>query len=169
MPKDKSTVDFFPTVTSFTATRRKLPHWQNPGSVYFITWRGKPPQELSPAERIITLEAIRFWEHRYWQLFAAVVMPDHVHLLAQPLATAADEYTHLGKIVKSIKSYSARHINRLRQQQGSIWPPERYDRIIRDDAEFLEKWHYIRHNPLKAGLAARPEDYPWLYESAPPI
>ncbi|WP_449243775.1 REP-associated tyrosine transposase [Desulfobacca acetoxidans] len=169
MPKDKSAADFFPKVTSFTATRRKLPHWQNPGSVYFITWRCKNPQELSNAERTITLESIRFWDRQHWLLFAAVIMPDHVHLLAQPMATPDDEYTNLGKIIKSIKSYSARQINRLRDQQGSVWQPERYDRIVRNDAEFLEKWQYIRNNPIKAGLAVHPEDYPWLYESINPI
>ena len=31
-------------------------------------------------------------------------------------------------------------------------------------AEFLEKWQYIRNNPLKEGLASQSEDYPWLYE-----
>jgi len=35
---------------------------------------------------------------------------------------------------------------------------------VRDDAEFLEKWQYIRNNPVKEALAATPEDYPWLYE-----
>ena len=79
-----------------------------------------------------------------------------------------DEYINLGKIIKSVKSYSSRKINQLRGQKGSVWQPERYDRIVRDDAEFLEKWQYIRNNPIKAGLAVRPEDYPWLYESSHP-
>jgi putative transposase len=41
---------------------------------------------------------------------------------------------------------------------------ESYDRIVRDEAEFLEKWNYIRNNPIKAGLADLPENYAWLYE-----
>jgi len=36
--------------------------------------------------------------------------------------------------------------------------------MVRDEAEFLEKWNYIRNNPVKAGLAAGPEDYPWFHE-----
>jgi hypothetical protein len=32
------------------------------------------------------------------------------------------------------------------------------------DAEFLEKWQYIRNNPVKEGLAFAPEEYPRLYE-----
>lgn len=64
----------------------------------------------------------------------------------------------------SIKSFSSHQINRLRGNTGSIWQIERYDRIVRDEAEFLEKWNYIRNNPIKGGFAEFPEDYPWLYE-----
>jgi putative transposase len=70
----------------------------------------------------------------------------------------------LGEILHSIKRFSARKINQARGEQGSLWQDERYDRIVRDEAEFLGKWEYIRNNPLKAGLASYPEDYPWLYE-----
>jgi len=44
------------------------------------------------------------------------------------------------------------------------WEDERFDRIVRDEMEFNEKWQYIRTNPVKSGLSENPEDYPWLYE-----
>jgi hypothetical protein len=31
--------------------------------------------------------------------------------------------------------------------------------------EFWEKWNYIANNPVKAGLADSPENYPWLYQN----
>ena len=37
--------------------------------------------------------------------------------------------------------------------------------MVRYEGEFLEKWQYIRNNPVKAGLAIIPEEYPWLYEN----
>ena len=168
MKNDKPASPLFSPIQSFTLTRRKLPHWQNPGSVYFITWNCQNHHLLNDAERTITLQTIRFWDQRQWLLYIAVIMPDHVHLLAQPLPAQPEEYINLGKIIKSVKSYSSRKINQLRGQQGPIWQPERYDRIVRDDAEFLEKWQYIRNNPIKAGLANHPQDYPWLYESSTP-
>jgi REP element-mobilizing transposase RayT len=70
----------------------------------------------------------------------------------------------LGEILHSVKRHSARTINQLRGAQGSLWQDERYDRIMRDENEFLEKWNYIRNNPVKLGLADQPEKYPWLYE-----
>jgi putative transposase len=154
----------FQPVQSFQITRRNLPHWQEPGRVYFITWRCKEGGFLSPEECQITIEALRHWDSKKWTLYAAVVLPDHVHVLAQPLWRDDNSTFDLGGILHSIKRFSARKINQARGEQGSLWQDERYDRIVRDEAEFLEKWQYIRNNPLKDGLASRSEDYPWLYE-----
>lgn len=91
-------------------------------------------------------------------------MPDHVHLLAQPLPSPQGGAFNLAEIIHSVKRFSTHQINKYRGGHGSLWQDERYDRIVRDDAEFLEKWNYIRSNPVKAGLAEHPGDYPWLYE-----
>jgi putative transposase len=154
----------FQPVQSFQITRRNLPHWQEPGMVYFITWRCKDGGLLSPDERQITMEALRYWDSLKWTLYAAVVLPDHVHVLAQPLWRDGGGAVDLGEILHSIKRFSARKINQERGDQGALCQDERFDRIVRDEAEFLEKWQYIRNNPLKAGLALYAEDYPWLYE-----
>ena len=42
----------------FKITRRNLPHWQEPGRVYFITWRCQMVWFLMNEERTITLEAV---------------------------------------------------------------------------------------------------------------
>lgn len=153
----------FQPVQSFKVSRRYLPHWQEPGRVYFITWRCRKGQKLELEERTITLEAIRYWDTIKWTVFAAVVLPDHVHILGQPLSKAGGVFD-LTEILHSVKSFSSQKINQQRGIKGPLWQDERYDRIVRDEAEFLEKWEYIRNNPLKAGLASYPEDYPWLYE-----
>ena len=151
-------------VQSFKITRRTLPHWQDPGRVYFITWRGKKGEVLSPEERTIVLESLQYWDSRKWTLYAAVVMPDHVHILAQPLTIPECTGVYdLAEIIHSVKSFSVHQINRLRARRGPLWQDERYDRIVRDEAEFLEKWQYIMHNPLKQELVHRWEDYPWLF------
>jgi hypothetical protein len=52
----------FQPVQSFQITSRNLPHWQEPGSVYFITWRCREGMFLAPEERRITMEALRYWD-----------------------------------------------------------------------------------------------------------
>jgi hypothetical protein len=33
--------------------------------------------------------------------------------------------------------------------------------VLRSSASRAEKWNYIRDNPVRAGLVARPEDWPY--------
>lgn len=119
---------------------------------------------LAPAERTIILQALKYWDDLKWTLYAAVIMPDHVHALAQPLALPGGAVVELSEIIHSVKSFSVHKINKQRGSRGSIWQDERFDRIVRDEAEFLEKWQYIINNPQKKELVDSWEDYPWLYE-----
>jgi hypothetical protein len=48
-----------------------------------------------------------------------------------------------------------------------FWQDESYDRVVRDEAEFGRIMRYIEMNPVTAGMAATPEDFPW--SSATPI
>ena len=109
-------------------------------------------------------------------MLAAVVMPDHVHVLACPWPKG-DGRWDLGELVHSVKSFSAHPIANLRKQQAggavvgpaprrssSIWQDERYDRWMRDEDEIAEKWEYIVGNAVKAGLAEQAEHYRSLYQ-----
>jgi REP element-mobilizing transposase RayT len=154
-------------VRAFTATRRNLPHWEEPGSVYLVTWNTFRKTRLTPEERTFTLAAIRHWDSVRWEVYSAVVMADHVHLLVQPLRIADEQlpaWYPLGSILHSVKSYSAHRINRLRGRSGAVRQDEREDRIIRSEKELWEKWQYLRDNPVKEGLAATAEEYPWFYQ-----
>ena len=154
----------FQPVTSFKITKRNLPHWQEPNRVYFLTWQCMNGQVLSTDERTITLDSLCYWNGKKWTLYTAVVMPDHVHALVQPLIVKEGGAYDLGEILHSVKSFSAHRINQQRRTSGSVWQDERFDRIVRDEKELNEKWQYIRNNPVKNGLSERPEDYPWFYE-----
>jgi REP element-mobilizing transposase RayT len=149
-------------------TRRRLPHWQRQGATYFLTWRCAACTLLTEPERDVVLAAMRHWDGSRWTVFAAVVMPDHVHALIYPMPKG-DGARDLPEVVHSVKSYTAHQINRLRARRCPVWQDERFDRWVRDEDEFAEKWQYIAENPLKAGLAEG-ENYPWLYllEERPP-
>jgi REP element-mobilizing transposase RayT len=143
--------------------RRCLPHWEFPGSTYFVTFRLKSGI-ISENERKIVLDAIKhFHKIRYW-ITSAIVMPDHVHLMVKPVISESDNDFSLSKILQGIKGFSARAINKSRGTKGALWLDESYDRIVRDYDEYLEKWNYIRNNPVKAELCQEPEDYPFLWE-----
>jgi len=152
-----------PPVTVERKFRRNLPHIQIAGSTYFLTWRCRKGITLSPADRSTTLNAIRHWHGVKWDVIAAVVMPDHVHVLATPLPKGTGVYD-LSEILHSVKSFSAHQINKARGRAGAVWLDETYDRIVRDEAELEEKYEYIRNNPIKTGLAATVAEYPWMID-----
>lgn len=138
--------------------RRNLPHWEAGGRTYFVTFRVRQG-ELSPHERRVVLDACKHWHGERMLLDLAVAMPDHVHMLLSPLAKPDGDWWALASILQSIKGYSAKVINEHRGESGAVWQDESFDRIVRDDDEFEEKWRYITFNPLRAGLVSRFEQY----------
>ena len=144
-------------------SRRNLPHWELPGSTYFITFR-LISGIITENERTIVLDALKYFHKRRYWVTATVVMPDHIHLMLKPVVSESKAEFSLSKILQGIKGFSSREINRARGTKGALWQDESFDRIIRDYDEYLEKWHYIRSNPVKAGLCQAPEEYPFLWE-----
>ncbi|MEZ5944225.1 MAG: transposase [Planctomycetaceae bacterium] len=137
--------------------RRNLPHWTLEGCCYFITFR-VAQGELTLPERMLVLDHIRDGDEQFYSLAATVVMPDHAHLLLRPRPSLT-----LSRILKGIKGVSARMVNRARGKRGSLWQDESWDRIVRDVAEFEEKYQYIANNPVSAGLVKHLDDYPAVY------
>ena len=97
-------------------------------------------------------------------LHAWCVMPNHVHVLFQPM----NGWT-MSKVVASWKSYTGRRISAWRQQDGHdpggpVWQREYFDRYVRNEQHYDRVVAYIRDNPVTAGLVERPED--WVFSSA---
>jgi hypothetical protein len=67
-------------------------------------------------------------------------------------------------VVQFVKGGSSFRLNQGRGQKMNLWNAGFYDWTIRDVADWNSKAEYIRQNPVKAGLAARVED--WPYSSA---
>ncbi len=150
------------TRNELTTSRRNLPHWQLGGSWYFVTFRTNGIRLSEQARGEVITSILHDNKIRY-ELAAAVVMPDHVHLLLMPKNKGGAEYFSLGEILKPLKGASARRINALSNAKGGVWQEEWFDRLIRDDEEWREKYAYIMNNAVKVELAARPEEYKWLF------
>ena len=97
-------------IEEFNLTQRNLPHMQSPGSYYFTTSNTWQRCELDGWERDLILETILLHNGTKYILEAAVVMPDHFHLILKPLLKGENSYYSLAEIFHSIKSYTAKQI-----------------------------------------------------------
>jgi len=144
--------------TAATHTRRNLPHLQDPAATYFVTFRCRRGIRLTPDARSVVMAAVRYWDRRRIDLDAAVVMPDHVHMIFRMRSGAS-----LSGEMHGIKGFSASEINRLTGHRGAIWMDESFDHIVRNENEWEQKIEYVRQNPVTRGLAKVPADYQWLW------
>jgi primosomal protein N' (replication factor Y) len=154
------------SISETTVRKRSLPHFEIPGFIYHVTWRTHDKLVLSPEARTKTLEACHHWHGNKIKCYAACVMPDHVHLLIQPLPTqeAGRGGAHsLTEILHSIKSFSAHEVNKVMKRSGQVWTDESFDRLIRSEADLHKTWDYIWNNPRTIGLIGPMEDYPYIW------
>jgi REP element-mobilizing transposase RayT len=142
--------------------RRKLPHYQKFDRPLFITFCKRTREPLSPAARSLALERCLKGNNRTMHLHAAVIMPEHAHLLLTPMRNADGWPFPLKDILKLIKGPAARSVNLLNRTCGALWQDESFDHVLRSNESFDEKLEYIRQNPVRRGLATRPEEYEWL-------
>ena len=146
--------------------RRKLPHYQKAGRVLFVTFCKGNSTPFPPEARDAVIRHCLHDHGKRFQLHAAVVMPDHVHLLLTPLRDQKGWPYALPSILKALKGSSARSINKLLGSSGPVWQEESFDHVLRSQDSLEEKLEYMLQNPVRRGLVSRPEDYPWLWIEA---
>jgi REP element-mobilizing transposase RayT len=143
--------------------RRRLPHYQPDDKAIFVSFRSY--FKLTPAARSLVLQSCLYEHKRRTQLYAAVIMPDHVHLcfslLRDPETTAS---YRLEAVMKDIKGVSAHRIVKL-MNLPFVWQEEYFDYVLRTYERLEGAMEYIRQNPVKAKLVSSPEQYKWLWET----
>ncbi len=123
-----------------------------------------PELDLSqPHFAKIVCQALRFYHLKLYLLHAYCVMPNHLHLLIQPLPNNNNEFPKNSDIVRKIKSWTAHQINVILNREGTIWQHEYFDRYIRNQADYGRTVQYFLGNPVKAKLAKQHEAWPWSY------
>ena len=81
-------------------------------------------------------------------------MPDHVHLFV----SGHIEFV-LSPWVGGLKRAMSVALG-----MTHFWQPGFFDHVLRSDESFSEKWEYVRANPVRAGLVASADDWPYQGE-----
>ena len=144
--------------------RRNLPHLQRENKCHFLTFCTYRRWILPEIAREIVFSCCLHDHQVRYELQAAVVMPDHVHMVFVPLINPEKQETRsLAEIMDALKGASAHMINRKLARKGRVWQEESFDRVLRSSESLGEKIVYILNNPVRKGLVSRPEDYSWLW------
>jgi REP element-mobilizing transposase RayT len=93
-----------------------------------------------------------------WAVGPYVVMPNHVHFF---VAQETGESKKLSLAIEKWKEWTAKRIVPGTSMTTPVWQPEFFDHVLRSGESRSEKWNYMRNNPVRAGLAADPSEWPF--------
>jgi len=153
--------------------------------LHFLTFSCYQRRPLfdSPIRRDVFLQILERVRRRYrLVVLGYVVMPEHVHLLVSEPQRAslsiAMQALKLG-FVRSLAGsvvptsrkigetwgtpLSSSHLSSMKNARGAhrFWQTRFYDFNVWTEKKRIEKLRYIHRNPVKRGLVASPEQWPW--------
>jgi putative transposase len=130
------------------------------GNILFMTVCSADKKPLFAREDIHNLlRAVWNDSSNAWLMGRYVLMPDHLHFFCSP------------------RSFDAPGLNlwmrwwRTQATQGwprpnekPLWQRDYWDTQLRHDESYEGKWHYVRDNPVRAGLARPADEWPYQGE-----
>ncbi|MDD3276385.1 MAG: transposase [Kiritimatiellales bacterium] len=84
-----------------------------------------------------------------------VIMPDHIHFF---IRLAPD--CKLGATVGFLKKSLSAVLN-PNESAAPHWQPGFFDHMLRCAPSYSEKWEYVYQNPVRAGLVANADEWPY--------
>jgi REP element-mobilizing transposase RayT len=88
-----------------------------------------------------------------WRVLAAMLMPDHLHVIVAPTEQRDAES---GNFSGALKRW-------MRQELNASWKWEAgcFDRLLRSSESLHDKWLYVQESPVRAGLVSNSKDWPY--------
>jgi putative transposase len=150
-----------------------------PGHAHSLTFNcfRRQPFLSKDRSRHWLLDALQRAQQKHeFDLWAYCIMPEHAHILLWPRR----EFYDISKVLNSMKQSVAkrvllfvnaevpRFLKRMEDRQPSgricyrFWQRGGgYDRNLFEPKAIYQAIDYIHANPVRRGLCARPEDWPW--------
>ena len=134
-----------------------------PGVPHHVTQRGNRRMQTFFGEEDYRayLSLVGQWCFREGvAIWGYCLMPNHVHLIAVPRSSEG-----LGRALGEAHRRYTRRVNFRQQWRGYLWQG-RFGSVAMDEGHLLAAARYVEMNPVRAGLAGRPEDWPWSSAAA---
>jgi len=128
---------------------------------FFATTKTSMGRRLLQSERnaglLIDVLRTLVAEHAF-ALSDFVIMPDHVHLLL----TVAEGVT-IEKAMQLVKGRFSYRLSHEFGHKGEVWQRGFSEVQVLSSSSFESHHEYIAQNPVKAGLAVAPDEYPFCF------
>ncbi len=133
-----------------------LRRFQRAEALHFITFscfRRLPLLEAPEPKDLFEVVLEHTRARHQARVYAYVLMPEHVHLLINEPPSIL-----VAQFLKALKQITSR---KLRGDRPQFWQDRYFDANIHGESARAEVIRYIHRNPVKRGLVASPEQYPW--------
>ncbi len=133
------------------------------GIPHHVTQRGNRRENVFYADedRLIYLKWLKEYSQKnHLEILAYCLMTNHVHLAVIPKREDG-----LQAVFKPLHMRYAQRLNREKGWTGHVWQGRYFSSPL--DVDYL--WatiRYVERNPVRAGMVARAEDYPWSSAAA---
>ena len=136
-----------------------LERWYGGHDLHFITCScyKRRPELGTGARRDLFLRVLERARQKYrFVVIGYVVMPEHFHLLI-----TEPDVGDPSVVMKVIKERFTKLLHHGGIRTAPIWQKRFYDFNVCTSKKRIEKLRYMHRNPVKRGLAEKPEDWDW--------
>ena len=128
------------------------------GYLHHVTQRGNYRQRVFKTHK--DYKQYLSWLKEYadknsLDIWAYCLMPNHVHFICVPQMTDS-----LARTFNTLHMRYSQYINKKQGACGHLWQGRFYSCIL-DEKHLFAAVRYVENNPVRAGIAKTPEEYPW--------
>lgn len=140
---------------------------RRPGGSYFFTVALADRSSDLLVRRVddLRVAVAKTMGERPFRCDAAVVLPDHLHMI-WTLPPGDADYSTRWRLIKTRFSRATglrmpRNASQRAKRERGVWQRRFWEHCIRDEADFNGHLTYCWGNPVKHGLVQNPVDWPW--------
>lgn len=128
------------------------------GALYHVTSRGDRREDIFSADedRVAWLEILGTVCERFnWRCHAYCLMTNHYHVLVETVEA------NLAKGMRQLNGVYTQYVNRSHGRVGHVFQGRYKAILVEKDGYLLELTRYVVLNPVRAGMVAQAEYWPW--------
>lgn len=128
------------------------------GGVFHVTARGNRKADIfrDDSDRRLFLRILDATIARCrWRCHVFCLMPNHVHVVIET------PEPNLSSGMQRLNGMYGQCFNHRHDLSGHLFQGRFHSKLVESNWHLLELSRYVVLNPVRAGLCARPEDWPW--------